>query len=93
MWPLSAACLLSVVACYNDDPGVSCRDNYDCVDVCCREPYCGRGGMCTYRCRDDRDCPGDMLCEHQVCLFACDTDRDCGPGWSCEHDHAVCEAR
>lgn len=47
--------------------------------------------MCTYECKDDRDCPGDMACEHDVCFYQCDDDRDCADGMSCEHGNTVCE--
>ncbi len=72
--------------------GSACDSDRDCDDRCCREKHCGREGMCTLSCKGDRDCPADMLCEHDVCLFACDSYRDCAPGWKCGHDNRVCEA-
>lgn len=76
----------------DDEVGGSCRSDRDCLDTCCDERHCGRGGMCTVSCRRDDDCPVDMLCEHDVCLFACDSDRDCAIGFRCEHGNRVCEA-
>jgi len=73
--------------------GTLCDRDDDCnADLfCCREKgNCG-GGMCTLRCRDGRDCPLDMLCEHEMCFYACETDRDCADGMRCEHGHTVCE--
>lgn len=71
--------------------GGDCDVTDDCFDgFCCRDKNCG-GGMCTYRCSDDRDCPDSMLCEHDACFFRCDDDRDCGPGQECEHGKTICE--
>ncbi len=73
--------------------GATCRDDRDCANplFCCEDSgNCG-GGMCTIECRGDRDCPIDMLCEHDLCFYACDGDRDCAPEMSCEHGNTVCE--
>jgi hypothetical protein len=73
--------------------GGLCHHDSDCADplFCCTDNgNCG-GGMCTADCHDDRDCPGDMLCEHGMCFYACDDDRDCATTMSCEHDRTVCE--
>lgn len=74
------------------EPGSFCDTDRDCyAGICCTErANCG-GGMCTYSCRDDRDCPPDMACEHDVCFFRCSSDRDCAVGQSCEHGNTVCE--
>jgi hypothetical protein len=71
--------------------GGFCDGAGDCDEgLCCTSGNCG-GGMCTYECHDDRDCPQDMLCEHDTCFFACDDDRDCAEGQSCEHGSTICE--
>jgi len=77
----------------NGGAGSYCDDHDDCGPslFCCEEDNNCGGGMCTADCRDDRDCPGDMLCEHDMCFYACDDDRDCAEGMSCEHDRTVCE--
>jgi len=71
--------------------GSFCDDDRDCyAGFCCDSGNCG-GGMCTYACHDDFDCPSDMLCEHDTCFFSCQSDRDCAEGQSCEHGETVCE--
>jgi len=73
--------------------GALCSDDRDCrapLHCCTEDGNCG-GGMCTLECRDDRDCPSDMLCEHDVCFYACDRDEDCAAGMSCEHGNTICE--
>jgi hypothetical protein len=72
--------------------GAFCDVDRDCISgfCCTKESNCG-GGMCTFACRGDRDCPPDMACEHDVCFFRCSSDRDCAVGQSCEHGHSVCE--
>ena len=73
------------------DVGGACGDDFDCFDgVCCSDKNCG-GGMCTYLCDGDLDCPGGMACEHGYCFFECDGDGDCGPGQKCEHGKTICE--
>lgn len=75
--------------------GALCRRDSDCIGglFCCRDnDNCG-GGMCTLDCRDDRDCPADMACEHAACFYLCDSDRDCAEGMSCEHGKTICEWR
>lgn len=63
----------------------------DCAEgICCDSDNCG-GGMCTYSCDHDEDCPPTMACEHHVCVYMCDSDADCASGWECEHDNTVCE--
>jgi hypothetical protein len=83
---------LASCACGRDgDPGAPCEVHDDCESgFCCGSDHCG-GGMCTYPCHDDRDCPPDMGCEHETCFFRCDGDRDCAPGETCEHGDTVCE--
>lgn len=72
--------------------GYECRFNEDCGDgFCCESPQCAHG-MCTYDCRDDRDCPSDMGCDHDVCFFRCAGDVDCPLPFHCEHKHSLCEA-
>jgi hypothetical protein len=44
-------------------------------------------------CRDDADCPGELLCACGVCTIACDDDVACGPHGACEGlaDRSACE--
>ena len=73
------------------DIGGFCDFDEDCDDgACCRDNNCG-GGMCTYFCRGNVDCPYNMLCEHGYCFFTCAHDNDCGPGQQCEHGETICE--
>ncbi len=75
----------------NGGIGAFCDFDNDCIEgFCCDSANCG-GGMCTYSCGDDLDCPSDMLCEHGNCFFACDFDADCADGQTCEHASTVCE--
>lgn len=71
--------------------GGDCEDGGECFEgECCRDKNCG-GGMCTFACKDDVDCPEGMACEHSYCFFTCSRDEDCGPGQSCEHKNTICE--
>ena len=71
--------------------GATCDNDSQCATGwCCDSGNCG-GGMCTYSCRDDLDCPSDMLCEHDTCFFNCASDEDCAVGMSCEHGQTICE--
>jgi hypothetical protein len=85
------ACRFEPEVCHGET-GSFCDTDRDCYSgVCCTSESNCRGGMCTYSCRDDRDCPPDMACEHDVCFFRCSSDRDCAVGQSCEHGKTVCE--
>lgn len=73
--------------------GTLCNDDRDCnggLECCTDNNNCG-GGMCTFECQDDRDCPIDMLCQHDLCFYACNSDDDCADSMSCEHGNTVCE--
>jgi hypothetical protein len=71
--------------------GGFCGDAHDCDEGhCCDHDRCN-AGMCTYSCREDRDCPEDMRCSHDVCFFACERDEDCASGFTCRHGNTVCE--
>lgn len=77
--------------CTSGEAGAFCRNDQDCLGVCCTEKANCASGMCTYPCGDDLDCPVDMACEHDVCFYRCQDDYDCAVGQSCEHDHTICE--
>jgi hypothetical protein len=82
------AFILAVGGCSGDNVGSHCLDGDDCGGdaYCCREGKCA-GGMCTYRCEDDRSCPSDMVCRDDKCFFSCRDDRDCDEDFLCkEHD-------
>ncbi|MCA9717360.1 MAG: hypothetical protein H6713_41640 [Myxococcales bacterium] len=71
--------------------GSFCNNDAECFNSeCCESDNCG-GGMCTFRCDHDVDCPAEMLCEHGTCFFICNSDLDCANGQSCEHGNTVCE--
>ena len=71
--------------------GARCGVGDDCDDgVCCLNNDCG-GGMCTYLCGQDPDCPPSMACHDGFCFYRCNADVDCGPGQTCEHDTTVCQ--
>jgi len=76
--------------CDSGDLGAYCHSNAECdTGWCCESKECG-GGMCTYSCDRDNDCPADMGCEHHTCFFYCHNDNDCAAGQKCEHKR-VCE--
>lgn len=99
LWLLPAWLLLHACADDDDGPdgwgpgadvGAPCSVHADCpTGTCCTSPPCG--GMCTYECRDDRDCPYGTLCEGGKCFWSCRSSYDCAPGYSCKHDHTVCQ--
>ena len=71
--------------------GAVCYAAYDCAtSYCCVSPPCG-GGMCTYPCQRDADCPYGLRCADNACFWACATDAQCAPGWTCKHAHTVCQ--
>lgn len=77
--------------CPGGNVGASCEEDRNCAaGFCCDTGNCG-GGMCTFPCDDDDDCPSDMSCAHDVCFFRCGSDRDCADGMSCEHGHTIRE--
>jgi hypothetical protein len=95
------ACLALPTACGDDHGpptgnaalsiGAACYAPYNCAtNYCCASPPCG-GGMCTYPCRRDPECPYGTRCADGACFWACVTDRDCPLGESCKHAHTVCQ--
>lgn len=73
--------------------GTLCNDDRGCgvgLICCTQKGNCG-GGMCTFQCKADTDCPATMRCEHDVCFYRCERDEDCAPGMSCEHKNTICE--
>jgi hypothetical protein len=71
--------------------GAACYAPYNCAsNYCCASPPCG-GGMCTYPCQRDSDCPYGTLCADGACFWACASDANCAPGWACKHAHTVCQ--
>ncbi|MFC1641503.1 hypothetical protein ACFL5O_02265 [Myxococcota bacterium] len=99
LWVLAVG-LSSVAGCADDDEeewatgpgsvGAACNYDSQCPGFCCTTRECG-DGMCSYRCKDDRDCPAGTLCEGKVCYWTCSTERDCRVGQKCEHGHTVCQ--
>lgn len=70
--------------------GAYCDNDGECGSGhCCDKKECD-GGMCTFECDDDHECPQGLLCEHGVCFYACSTAADCASGQKCKHD-GVCE--
>jgi hypothetical protein len=95
------ACLTLLTACGDDhgpptgstvlSMGAVCYGPYQCAtNYCCVSPPCG-GGMCTYPCQRDADCPYGARCADNACFWACSTDAQCAPGWTCKHGHTVCQ--
>ncbi len=76
----------ALVGCGDDDDGHSsrdvggeCSDNADCSDRCVRGPD-WPGGMCTFDCSTDDDCPSGTYCierEGGICAVACSRTEDC----------------
>jgi hypothetical protein len=81
---LAITFLLGAAACGDDDDrrgdlGAACADHRDCADRCVRGGD-WPGGMCTYSCSDDRDCPGGTACiskEGGMCAVTCQVNADC----------------
>jgi hypothetical protein len=83
-----ALVLLSLVtaaaACGDDDDrrgnlGAACIDHRDCDERCVRGGD-WPGGMCTYSCSDDRDCPSGTACVNKdggICAVTCRSHSDC----------------
>jgi hypothetical protein len=90
-YPYGTGCRFDPADCYGG-PGGFCDRNADCEsEFCCTDQSNCGGGMCTWRCANDGDCPRDMACEHDLCFYRCASDADCAVGQSCEHGRTVCE--
>ncbi|MDH5672729.1 MAG: hypothetical protein OEZ06_11305 [Myxococcales bacterium] len=87
----SDMCRFEPENCSEGRAGAFCERDADCQGICCTDDGNCAGGMCTFGCRDDRDCPVDMACEHDVCFYTCRDDLDCAQGMSCEHGGTICE--
>ncbi|MGC4094936.1 MAG: hypothetical protein QM756_44865 [Polyangiaceae bacterium] len=71
--------------------GALCASDWDCATgYCCKAPPC-RGGMCSYACRDDFDCPSGTRCDGGTCFWACAVDANCPIGQTCKKAHTVCQ--
>jgi hypothetical protein len=65
-------------------PGGFCSDAADCAtELCCELEPCG-GGMCTFSCSGDGDCPDPMRCQEGHCFYDCLSVADCADGMLCE---------
>jgi hypothetical protein len=94
------AAALAASGCDDDDDhygdtGAPCDDDEQCMDRCARGPD-WPGGMCTYECNTDEDCPGGTACVDRsggVCAVLCEVNDDChaygfGGNWDCrDTDH------
>jgi hypothetical protein len=71
--------------------GAGCGAPGQCPSgYCCRSSQCG-GGMCTYPCSNNAQCPYGTLCADGACFWACSSDANCGAGQACRHGHTVCQ--
>jgi len=71
--------------------GGACYSPYDCATgYCCTSPAC-RGGMCTYACRTDYDCPNGSRCDGGSCFWSCVSDAQCAWGQTCKKAHTLCQ--
>jgi hypothetical protein len=71
--------------------GARCSVSDECADgICCLSGNCG-GGMCTYLCGGNGDCPPSMLCDGGFCFYTCRADAECAPGQECERDDTICQ--
>jgi hypothetical protein len=71
--------------------GGACYTVYDCATgYCCTSPPC-RGGMCTYACRSDFDCPLGFGCDGGACFWNCRVDSECALGQTCKKAHSLCQ--
>jgi hypothetical protein len=90
-YPYGVGCRYDPAGCYGG-PGGVCETHADCESgYCCTDASNCGGGMCTWHCSNDIDCPRDMGCEHHMCFYLCASDADCAVGQRCEHGHTVCE--
>lgn len=78
-------------ACSGEDYGQACNSDGDC-DGICAEGGDLPDGLCTYRCSDERDCPGGWTCVSRhggICLAQCGSNRECeddfGRRWGCKN--------
>ncbi len=88
----SDTCRLEPQFCRGGAGGL-CIDDRDCSTglFCCDDDNNCGDGMCTVECKDNHDCPWDMLCEHKMCFYKCQSDKDCAREMSCEHGETICE--
>ena len=92
-----AGCLLfAVAACGDDDDegpgdlGLACDNDAQCQGRCV-EGGDFPGGMCTFACGDDADCPAGSACvnrEGGICGVTCEVHSNCesfgfGPDYGC----------
>jgi hypothetical protein len=65
-------------------PGGLCSDAWDCAtELCCDLAECG-GGMCTFACGGDTDCPSPMRCQLGYCFYDCTSAEDCADDMLCQ---------
>ncbi len=71
--------------------GAGCAADTQCPGgYCCRSGVCG-GGMCTYHCGNNAQCPPGTLCADGACFWACSSDANCAAGQVCRHARTVCQ--
>jgi hypothetical protein len=83
-WVLVLALLAAPGGCVGDDDdfddvGTPCSDSEDCTGRCVRGPG-WPGGMCTYECGSDEDCPRGSACiaaEGGICAVTCENNDHC----------------
>src|SRR5262245_50895622 len=87
LFAIVAACGPTVGA-YGHDVGGPCQSHRDCARICLISQDHYPGGMCTFNCLSDYDCPGASSCVGDgFCAVNCTSNNDCaafGRGYLCD---------
>ena len=74
------------------DVGGACGSDISCDETCVTGSPFFPGGVCTWRCNADTDCPIKSICSrivlansggYHVCVNTCQSANDCRTGYQC----------
>ncbi len=86
---LSSACgFTASIGAEGIDVGAACESDISCDETCISGSNFFPGGMCTWRCSQDSDCPGSTVCTdikltdsgssgYRICAIRCSSDAQC----------------